>query len=408
MALIAGALAAPYPVSAQQKSSALPKIESLRVGQHPGRTRLVLDLTDKVRFQIFLLPDPYRVVIDMTESEWGLGARSVSHKGGIISGYRYGLFAPGVSRIVVDARNPVIVSKAFLLPPSGRYRNRLVLDLVPTSRPTFMAESKRSIERRTVMNGTSTPKVQPVRLSPNPYAVKPAHKPGEKRLIVLDPGHGGVDPGTLGPGGLHEETIVLRAAFALKKQLEQTGRYRVLMTRDRDIYIPLRERVAIGRRAGADLFISLHADSIGNSRHRGASVYTLSENSSDKEAAALAKKENKSDIIAGMDFSEEEPEVANILIDLAQRETMNYSAQVAELMVDELRHVTRIVTKGHRFAGFAVLKAPDVPSVLIELGYLSNRQEAKLLSQPGYRRKLAGQITKGVDRYFNKVQQAQR
>lgn len=222
----------------------------------------------------------------------------------------------------------------------------------------------------------------------------------ERKLIIIDPGHGGVDPGAIGHSGTYEKQVVLAMAHQLKKVLEASGSYRVKLTRRRDIFLRLRQRIAIARAAQGDLFISLHADSLNDPSHRGASVYTLSERASDKEAAQLAARENKSDIIAGMDFSAETPEVANILIDLAQRETMNHSARFAGALVDELSREIKTLRRSHRFAGFAVLKAPDIPSVLVEIGYLSNATEERLLQDPSHRQKIAHAIYRGVNRFF--------
>jgi N-acetylmuramoyl-L-alanine amidase len=224
----------------------------------------------------------------------------------------------------------------------------------------------------------------------------------------IDAGHGGVDPGAIGHDGVYEKSIVLAAAKALKAALEETGRYKAVLTRTDDSFIRLRERIAIARRVDADLFVSLHADSIKDSSLRGLSVYTLSENASDNEAEALATSENKADIVAGIDLSQQEPEVTNILIDLAQRRTMNYSARLAGYVVHELERETKLLTRPHRFAGFAVLKAPDVPSVLVELGFLSNREDSRRLNDPAYRRKVATGLTRAIDRYFQGVQSAFR
>ena len=220
-----------------------------------------------------------------------------------------------------------------------------------------------------------------------------------KPVIVLDAGHGGVDPGALGRKA-REKSVTLNFTRELAKQLRKTGKYKVYLTRNRDIYIPLRQRVNIARKHNADLFISIHADAIKRKNVRGMSIYTLSETASDKEAAALAKKENQSDIIAGIDFADQPPEVANILIDLAQRETKNLSVKFANLVVDNARGKTRLLDRTHRFAGFRVLKAPDVPSVLIELGFLTNRSDEKQLLSSAWRRKVAGAMVNSVDGFF--------
>jgi N-acetylmuramoyl-L-alanine amidase len=190
----------------------------------------------------------------------------------------------------------------------------------------------------------------------------------------------------------------------LRRQLQATGKFEVRLTRARDVFLRLRDRIARARAVGADLFLSIHADSIRNPRVRGTSVYTLSERASDKEAASLARKENKSDLIAGLDLNEQSNEVANILIDLAQRETMNESTVFARQLVTEMAKVRRMLRNTHRFAGFAVLKAPDIPSVLIELGYLSNRSDEKLLRDRGHRRRMAAAITRAIGLYFDRQQ----
>ncbi len=221
-----------------------------------------------------------------------------------------------------------------------------------------------------------------------------------KPVIVLDPGHGGIDPGGIGVGGVEEKTITLPMALELRRLLEAEGRYRVILTRDDDTYLPLRDRIKVAHDAGADLFVSLHADISSDPRQAGASVYTLSETASDKEAARLAASENKADILAGADLSNQDPVVASILIDLAQRDTSNHSITFADLLVDQLGEVTRLVRHTRRFAGFVVLKSPETPSVLIELGYVSNRLDARRLAQPGYRAQLAAAIVDAIDRYF--------
>ncbi|MDA8230977.1 MAG: N-acetylmuramoyl-L-alanine amidase [Magnetospirillum sp.] len=242
--------------------------------------------------------------------------------------------------------------------------------------------------------------------SPEPKAKMPR---GEYRpMIVIDPGHGGVDPGAIGVSGIYEKNITLAVARELRRRLERTGRYRVHLTRDGDVFIPLHDRVAIARQYKADLFISLHADVVKDPQIRGLSVYTLSQTASDTEAQALADSENKVDLIAGIDLSHESADVANILIDLAQRETMNRSAVFAGDLVEELGREISLLTNTHRFAGFAVLKGPDVPAVLIETGYLSNESEERSLRQPEYRGRLARAITRAVDRFFQSAQKGKQ
>jgi N-acetylmuramoyl-L-alanine amidase len=236
-------------------------------------------------------------------------------------------------------------------------------------------------------------------------ARKPPHLP-RLRQIVLDPGHGGIDPGAISRGGIYEKDVALATAQELARQLEASHRYRVTLTRSDDEFIPLHERVARARAAGGELFLSIHADALPDSDMRGASVFTLSEKASDKEAAALAARENKADLIAGIDLSRHTPEVSNILFDLARRQTNNLSIRLARQVVSELGHQVRMLNNSHRSAGFAVLKAPDVPSALVELGCLSNREEERLLKQPSYQRRLASTLMRSVNDYFDLVAKA--
>ncbi|MEX2454805.1 MAG: N-acetylmuramoyl-L-alanine amidase [Rhodospirillaceae bacterium] len=370
---------------------AAPQVTSVRVGIHETKTRVVVEVGSMVRFETFTLPNPYRVVVDMSEVTWAPELRSPP-SGGVVSGMRFGLFKPGTSRIVLDTSGPVQVAKSFILPPAeSGHPFRLVFDLISTTERSFM--SAYNAPR------AATPEVS----APQIPEAKAARK-SEKRLVVIDPGHGGVDPGAMSRSGVWEKNIVLDFSRELRRQLLGTGRFDVQLTRDNDVFIRLRDRIAIARRAGADLFISVHADSIGNPSVRGTSVYTLSETGSDKEAEMLASKENRADLIAGVDLNARSDEVVNILIDLAQRETMNESAVFAKILVDEIGKRREMLRNTHRFAGFAVLKAPDVPSVLMELGYLSNSQDEKMLRSPAERRRMATSIVDAVDAYFERQQ----
>lgn len=411
-------------------------VSGVRAGNHGSITRFVLDLSGSVNFRVFTLANPYRVIIDLPELDWLPSDGAMSKPVGFITGFRHGLFRPGNARIVLDLTSPAGVKQAFVIPPRDGAGWRFVLDLEAVSHAAFMERQgtppESVIEQAAAVappppqpQATVQPQLAPApepapqqaQRQPQPVslAIPPAPAPlPEKRsshrrpVVVVDPGHGGVDPGAIGVSGIYEKTLTLQVARQLKQVLERTGRYQVVLTREKDIFVPLRDRVAKARAAGADLFLSLHADAIADPSVAGLSVYTLSEKASDKEAAALADKENKVDLIAGLDLSHESPEVTNILIDLAQRETMNLSAGFASDMVDEIARVTKLLRNTHRFAGFAVLKAPDVPSVLIELGYLSNQREEQLLRTPEYRAKLTDALARSVDRYFLNVQKAQR
>ena len=369
--------------------SATVAVKDIRLGVTAERTRLVLDLGAKVDFDIFLLDRPRRVVVDLPSLAWPTDQPTVD---GLVQKIRFGQFTADKSRLVIDAKGPVRVAKSFLLPPSSGLPHRLVIDLVKTGNKEFADQVAKDRAAKRSAN-----KAAP---APTPFTPMPRKQANSKPVIVLDAGHGGVDPGALGRKA-REKSVTLNFTRELAKQLSKTDKYKVYLTRNLDIYIPLRQRVNIARKHNADLFISIHADAIKRKNVRGMSIYTLSETASDKEAAALAKKENQSDIIAGIDFADQPPEVANILIDLAQRETKNLSVKFANLVVDNARGKTRLLDRTHRFAGFRVLKAPDVPSVLIELGFLTNRSDEKQLLSTAWRRKVAGALVNSVNGFFD-------
>lgn len=403
----AAASAALTAVLGPSRAWAMVRASGVRLGAHDSFTRFVVDLSQSVDFSLFTLNDPYRVVVDLPEVEWTFGEEHVPPGKGVVQTLRWGLFQPGQSRIVLDLKSPATVKQAFLLPPGGSNGWRFVVDLTETTPASFMAAagpSNRIGALSPDLSGGNP--VQEVAVRPVP--ADPAPDPNRPKVIVLDPGHGGVDPGAIGSSGVYEKNITLAAAREFRDLVNRTGRYKVVLTRDRDIFLPLRDRFEVARRERADLFISLHADSIKNRDVRGLSVYTLSENASDAEAAALAEKENKADVIAGIDLNHESPDVANILIDLARRETMNLSSRIAETIIEELKRDVKLLRRTHRFAGFAVLKAPDVPSVLVEMGYLSNRDEERLLRQAAYRAKLGGALLRALDSHFSRTQKAYR
>lgn len=372
-------------------------VSDARIGQHGDHTRFVLNVSEKVDVEVFTLADPYRIVVDFPEVGWRLDPAATPSTG-LVKGYRFGLYRPGRSRMVIDLTGPAALENKFLLPPEGAKRYRLVLDLVPTARTNYLKTAGWPKDGE----GASPPAEDPAIA---PAEAKPANA---KRVIVLDAGHGGVDPGATGVDGTFEKDLVLSLAKEVRKALENTGRYTVVMTRDSDIFLSLKARVAVGRRNKADLFVSLHADSAPGSVARGASVYTLSEKASDKEAEALARAENQSDIIAGVDLTNESDIVTSILIDLAQRETKNNAVKFAQALVPELQRVSNVTAKSHRFAGFRVLKAPDVPSVLIEVGYLSNELDESAMQSSRWRRDMAEAITKAIGRHFKPARQDNR
>ncbi len=385
------------------------RASAVRLGRHEEFTRFVLDVSQAVDFSLFTLTDPNRVVIDLPEVEWSFGEENLPPAKGVVSSLRWGLFQPGQSRVVLDLVQPANVKQAFLLPPNGQAGWRFVLDLQETSITQFLAAAgpEKRIGSLKSAPDPAPPTVQEASLRPAPPAPSKEVERAQK-VIVIDPGHGGVDPGAIGASGVYEKNITLAAAREFRDILQKSGKFKVVLTRDRDIFLPLRDRFEVARRHQADLFISLHADSIKSPNVRGLSVYTLSEKASDSEAAALADKENKADIIAGIDLSHESVEVTNILIDLAQRETMNFSSRIAEHLIEELKRDVKLLPRSHRFAGFAVLKAPDVPSILIEMGYLSNAEEERLLRQASYRGKLGKALERTLDGFFSRTQKAYR
>ena len=376
--------------------------KSLRLGAIEEHTRVVVEFTEAVDYKLFTLSSPYRAVIDLPETKWDI-PDTLQDKG-LVSGVRFGSFKPGQGRIVVDLRGPVNVHKHFLLPPTVAIKNhRLVIDFEPATIATFRQMKPAVSQTQTASifapDFQPTPTPQPQFSAPTgEFTPKPRPRKTRK-IIVIDPGHGGVDPGALGTR-TREKDIVLAFSKELVRQLKATRRYDVYLTRSSDIYIPLRQRVQIARNRNADLFISIHADAIKKKNIRGLSVYTLSEKASDREAAALAKKENQSDIIAGVDFGDQLPEVTNILIDLAQRDTKNASVKFAESLISSARGKTLLLDRTHRFAGFRVLKAPDVPSVLVELGFITNRTDEKQLSSSKWRRRVTTGMVEAIDNYF--------
>ena len=362
-------------------------VDGIRFGQNGETTRFVLDLSKGAQPKIFLLSAPNRIVIDLPNASWN--QKADIKPSGVIEGYRHGLFSAEIYRIVLDLKVPATVHKSFPLPARGGYGNRYVIDMQPAAQQSF-----NKAVTATRANRVSRPVITATTSSP------PLRRSDGKRIIVVDPGHGGVDPGTLGKRGEQEKKITLNISKVIKRELENTGRYKVYLTREKDIYIKHRNRFGVARRTGADMFISVHVDAIKNTKVRGGTVYTLNENASDQEAARLAAKENKSDVLAGVDLADTNNEVSNILIELAQREAMNSSARFAEMLVPEMRQQVKMHKRGHRFANFLVLKSLDVPSILLETGYITNRNDVKMLQSRDGPRRIATGLRSALDRYF--------
>ncbi len=372
---------------------AAPVILGVQVTDYADRTRVVLEVSDPLTLRVFTLDNPNRVVMDMAQVLWRLQGSPPPSAKSVVRAYRYGLFRPGNSRLVMDLNRAVKPTAPVALAPQGGYGYRVVIDLLPTTQTQFKLAAGWPADLKARETAAEQKSSDTARLQ--------ARSAGGRKIVVLDAGHGGIDTGTSSADGLHEKDLVLDVVQRVKKALQARGRYKVYLTRDDDTYIPLGQRVRIARSYDADLFVSIHADSNPNPSVYGASVYTLSEAGSDKEAAALAAKENQSDIIAGVDLSNEDTPVASILIDLAQRDTMNRSSRFAETAVMQLRNATDILPRQpHRSAAFAVLKAPDVPAVLIELGYLSNASDAGQMGTARWRNSVAEAIAGAIDRNF--------
>ena len=362
---------------------------SARIGEHEDSTRIVLELSDPVNLRAFTLAGPDRVVVDMPEVSWRLGAPPLPSNHGSVKSYRYGLFREGNSRMVIDLNRPVRVADPLVLPPSAGFGYRVVIDMYPAPQTAFNSNAGwpadlKQRETAAEILAMAAPAVR-----------------GSKKVVVIDPGHGGLDSGTNGVNGLMEKDMVLAEGLRLSQMLKARG-YTVHMTRERDIFIPLPERVAIARKWKADLLISLHCDSNPDHSVNGLSIYTLNDGRSDREAIALARRENQSDVIAGVDLSGGNTPVAPILIDLAQRDTINKSSRFAQTALTRLADATDILPRSpHRSASLAVLVAPDVPAVLIELGYVSNTSDAAQMNTDRWRAGVASAIADSVDRNFN-------
>jgi N-acetylmuramoyl-L-alanine amidase len=357
-------------------------------------TTFLLDLSSGVQVEVFTLADPYRVVIDLPDVVFRLPKGTGQGGTGLVSAFRYGLLAEGKARIVMDTTKPVQIAKAGMTAAKD-HAVTLTVELAATTPAAFGA-------------GTGGEHAAaPPALKPEIYeehAERPKNR--VKPVILVDPGHGGIDPGAMSPDGLSEKTVVLAVAQRLKDHLSQGGRYDVYMTRGRDVFISLDGRLKRSRALAADLFISLHADSIAQNAQtvRGATVYTLSERASDEEARLMAEKENNSDAIAGLttDKFEEGGQVRSILIDLLKRETANFSADFSNTLVKKMTKSVSLSRDPQRSAAFKVLRQADTPSVLIELGYMSHAEDEKLLNSPAWQDRVATAISTAVDAYFGK------
>jgi len=427
-----------YPVAANA-TPPLASVSATRIAGDEARTRFVADLDRPVSYSVYVIDNPYRVVVDLPDVQFLMPPEIGDEGKGLISAYRFGKLGPGKSRIVIDATGPVLIEKSFVLDPENGQPARMIIDIVQTDRRTFarikateqptgavMADSApdtladllsregvarideeaEKAERARIASGLiPKPRPRPSRIEAAPGRQRaqtvPPNSQTVRPVVILDPGHGGIDGGTVSRNGTLEKQVVLVFARELRKNLQATGRFDVYMTRDDDKFISLGKRVKFARARKADLFIAIHADSLRKRGVRGATVYTLSEKASDAEAAALAEKENNADFIGGVDLGDDAGEVAGILLDLALRETKNHSIYFARRLVKNLQPVAPLNRRPMRSAGFKVLRAPDVPSVLLELGYLSNRHDESNLNSLRWRRMAATAVTAAIEGFFS-------
>jgi N-acetylmuramoyl-L-alanine amidase len=357
-------------------------VGDMRVIGDAERTRFVVDLEKRPEFKILRLSNPHRLVIDLPEIEFGGPAEPGSARG-LVSDYRYGLIAPGKGRIVLDLSGPVDIVNSFVLDPVGEEPARLVIDLSPGEEEAFAAAA---LADSAGSAAPEAPKAPVVGMG--------------RPVVVIDPGHGGIDSGAVGDDGLLEKDVTLSFGQELARRLKENGELEPVLTRDGDDFMSLPERVEVARRHGAALFISIHADSVRQDYVRGATVYTLSDDASDELAAALAERENRSDILAGLALEDQPDDVADILFDLARRETRNLSVRFAQDLVGDMKEKVTLNSNPYRRASFRVLKAPDVPSVLLELGYLSNDEDEALFRSKDWPKAEAGIVAEAIQAFF--------
>ncbi len=408
LAWLCAALALPavLPTIGHAGESRAPAATSARIENGERTTRLIFEMTEPAEGRAFVMVGPDRVIVDLPEIDFRLSPAAgrpkaafarggadrrkpaLSTPAGLVSSFRFGLFAPGKSRVVVDLGGPARLVRAESENNAAGGGARFVIELAPSDRASFIAAARQR-------------QAQPVAAVQTPPQLQTAAQANAKPLIVLDPGHGGVDSGAHGAKGVLEKDIVFDFARGLAARLEATGKYRVQLTRSSDVFVPLDERVAMGRSGGAALFVSIHADTLSEEAGvSGATVYTVSDKASDKQAARVAEKENQADAVAGFEAGEETGDVGDILMDLTRRETRAYSNSFARTLVGYFKEASRLNKNPHRAAGFRVLKAPDVPSVLLELGYLSSEKDLANLTAPAWLEKAAESVVRAIDHFF--------
>ena len=395
-------IAVAIPVSAEG-SAPVATATNVRVEGTQTETRFDLTLTEGVPAEVFTLANPYRVIIDLPDVAFKMDTGAGKRVQGLISEYRYGLFAEHKARIVIDTTGPVAIKKAAMAVAAGGVVLNLVL--LPSDPVTFGGGTGASRRDSQISASAKLPQV----VEPSSGA-----KSRTKPIVVIDPGHGGIDPGAAGAGGVMEKNIVLAVAQQLKAALAHGNRFDVRLTRNSDVFVSLDRRLKISADVDADLFISLHADSIEETQVaeniRGATIYTLSERASDEQARIMAEKENASDLIAGLEIVDNgaKDQVKNILVDLLKRETSNFSADLSNVLVARLKKSITMSRDPQRSAAFKVLKQPHAPSVLVELGYVSNSRDQAQMTSQTWQSQVAGTIAAAIQAYFSKRTAEQR
>jgi len=382
--------AAPEASAVESKKAAV--AYAARLVGDKGRARLIVDFDSAVSYKTSVIKDPKRIVINLSKTVFSLNKDATDVPDSVVEAFRFGAIDPQNSRIVLSLSSPALIDSQRMKSLNDQDRHRLIVDLVAVDAEKFQ---KVAVER------AETP---PVAKAVKPEVQKrpePRKRESKRKfLIVLDPGHGGIDYGAGGQRGTQEKDVTLNFAKQLATQLRENPSYEVMMTRDDDSFVSLTQRLEFARNEKADLFISIHADSLRQRNIRGATVYTLSKKGSDSLARSLARKQNRSDLIAGLALPQLEAPVNDILIDLTRRETKSFSKRFAKSLVGSMRKGVRLIRNPLRSADFFVLKAPEVPSVLLELGYLSNRRDEKLLSSKKWQQMVAGRMRLAIDGFF--------
>jgi N-acetylmuramoyl-L-alanine amidase len=394
--VLAAALLSAFCVSAQAKDAI---ISAARIFGTMQSTRFEAEISSSVGFSATAVKGPYRVIIDLADVSFDLPAGAGRKAGGLISSFRYGLVEDRKSRIVLDVSGPVLIGKSQVIPAKGKKPARIVVEILPTTPENF----KTTFELEHQMPNAPEASEQTAAITPAPALPPKTIEDDKRKVIVIDPGHGGIDPGAISHKKTKEKDVVLAYGQALRDALQQSANYKVILTRDNDQFISLEERVNIARENKADLFIAIHADTVDEKDVRGTTLYTVSDKATDAEAEALAQKENRADVIAGIDLGNQTKTVSDILINLAQRESKNQALYFAKKAVAKLQPYARFTGKPVRSAAFVVLKAPDVPSILVELGYLSSVEDENLLNSVDWRNNMAIAMAHAVDDYFSRA-----